>query len=162
MTGWILALPMNDIHEAALTNRVETALIMAIVSIESGGDRCATRYESHYNYLFKPETFAKINRITENTEIMQQKTSWGLMQSMGGVAREYKFIGPLVRLCEPRLGLKYGIDHLTKFIDKYGIVEDAISAYNQGGNYKKEDGSFKNQSYVDKIMERYRYLKIGI
>ena len=159
MTSWVLALPMNDIHEAALIKRVDPALIMAIVSIESGGAKCATRYEPHYGYLFKPETFAKLNRITENTEIIQQKTSWGLMQIMGGVARELKFIGPLVRLCEPAIGLRYGIDHLTNFIDKYGSIEAGISAYNQGGNYKKEDGSFKNQSYVDKIMERYYYLK---
>ena len=94
-TSWVLALPMNDIHIAAIGKRVEPALIMAIVSVESGGDPCATRYEPHYHYLFKPETFAKLNRITENTEIIQQKTSWGLMQVMGGVARERKFIGPL-------------------------------------------------------------------
>ena len=159
MKIWILTLPTNIIYEVCEAKRVEPELIMAIVSAESGGKTCATRYEPHYKYTLNPEKFARKNRITTDTEIIQQKTSWGLMQIMGGVAREHNYRGPLVDLCRPKMGLRYGIDHLLKFIDKYNDIEAAISAYNQGGNYRNKTGLFKNQAYVDKIMERYRYLK---
>ncbi len=80
------------------------------------------------------------------------------MQVMGGVAREHGFAGSLVELCNPELGLKYGTAHLMKFIKKYDTLEEAVSSYNQGGPYKNKDGTFKNQKYVDKVMERYFYL----
>ena len=143
----------------SLFKRVEPELIAAIVSIESDGKACASRYEPHYRYLLNTKTFARKNQISEDTEIIQQKTSWGLMQVMGGVAREHGFNGDLVQLCNPTMGLKYGIEHLTKFIDKYDDVESAVSAYNQGGDYRDQNGLFKNQVYVDKILERYIYLK---
>ena len=156
---WLAMLPLNLITEICDIRRIEKELIAAIVSIESNGNSNATRYEPRFRWLYKPAEFARRNYITEGTERTHQRTSWGLMQVMGSVAREKFYNGPLNKLNDPRLGLNYGIDHLLGFIDKYDSLEDAISAYNQGGNYKKEDGTFKNQAYVDKIMKKYTYLK---
>ena len=159
MYSWLLELPLRHIYRSATIKRVEPELIAAIVSVESGGNTLATRYEAHYRYILKEERFARRNRISTDTEIINQKTSWGLMQVMGGVAREHGFYGPLIKLTEPMIGLRYGIIHFTKFIDKYDDIPAAISAYNQGGDYKNNEGTFKNQKYVDKIMARYWYLK---
>ena len=159
MRSWLLNLPLNIINEVATKMRVEPELIAALVSIESNGNSQATRYERRYRYTLKTKEFARRNVISKDTEIIQQKTSWGLMQVMGGVAREHGYFGPLVKLTNPKLGLRFGIMHFTKFIDKYDDIPSAISAYNQGGAYKKRNGKFKNQAYVDRILERYDYLK---
>ena len=160
MKNWLLSLPLREIYKASETNRIEPELVAAIVAVESGGKSCATRYEPHYRYTLDEKIFAKKNYITGDTEIIHQKTSWGLMQVMGAVAREHGYLGPLNSLCTPQLGLQYGIQHIAKFIDKYeGDLQAAISAYNQGGDYRLESGAFKNQVYVDKIMEKYQYLK---
>lgn len=159
MQRWVLELPLREIKKAAKLRRVEPELIAAIVSAESGGDTLANRYEAHYRYTLDEARFARKNRISLDTEIINQKTSWGLMQVMGGVAREHGYFGPLVKLTNPKLGLRFGIMHFTKFIDKYDDIPSAISAYNQGGAYKKRNGKFKNQAYVDRILERYDYLK---
>ncbi len=157
---WVLRLPLRIIYEAALVRRVEPELIAAFTSVESGGNSNATRYESHYRYTFDEAIFAKRNQISVDTETIQQKTSWGLMQIMGGVAREHGYLGALVELSNsPQLGLSYSIAHLLKFIEKYDDLESAVCAYNQGGNYRKPNGEFKNQEYVDKIMNRYKYMK---
>ena len=94
MQSWILELPLRNINRSAIVRRVEPELIAAIVSVESGGDTLASRYESHYKYTLKEARFARRNRISTDTEIINQKTSWGLMQVMGGVAREHGYHGP--------------------------------------------------------------------
>ncbi len=159
MENWVYDLPLRDITKVSKFYRVEPELIAAFVSVESAGNTKATRYESHYRYMFQEDDFSQRNNTTRDTEIVHQKTSWGLMQVMGGVAREQGFPGPMTDLCKPAIGLTAGIKHLTKFIDKYDDLESAISAYNQGGNYKNDEGLFKNQAYVDKILARYKYLK---
>lgn len=160
MKIWLLTLPLNLILEVSNSKRVDPNIIMAIVSVESNGQTCATRYEPHYRYTFKEQEFADRSYISKDTETIQQKTSWGLMQVMGGVAREHGFTDPLIALCRPRKGLVVGITHFVKMFDRYNNnLNDAVSAYNQGGNYKKENGEYKNQKYVDKVIERYDFFR---
>ncbi len=159
MKTWVLELPLRDIYDAVFMKEISPKLVAALVSVESSGNTKATRYESHYRYILDADQHAKLNGISMDTEIFQQKTSWGLMQIMGGVAREHGFNGPLVDLCDPKTGLYYGVMHLNKFMQKYDTLEEALSSYNQGGPYTKWDGTFKNQKYVDKIIDRYKYLE---
>jgi len=124
-------------------------LINAIIEVESSGNSYAVRYEKNYRWLAKP--LGKYHWHTP-TEKISQKTSWGLMQIMGAVARERGFEGKyLAELCNPEMGVKYGVKHLKWQYKRYGNWEDAVSAYNQGNN-KKINGEYKNQSYVDKVM----------
>lgn len=155
----MLLLPFRVITEISEKYRVEPELVMAMVSVESSGDTKAIRYEKHYSYLYDQESFARRNNISLDTEIVLQKSSHGLMQVMGGVARESGHTGPMSDLYEPKVGLQYGIAHLVKFIDKYDTLEEALSSYNQGGPYRDKTGNFKNKKYVEKVMERYSYLK---
>lgn len=149
---WIARLPLNVIYEVALDHEIPWPLLAAIVQTESGGDPMAARFEPDYKYLFKAQEFAKANAITPMTEMMFQKTSWGLCQVMGGVAREHGHTGSLLELLIPEISLKYGCLHLKRAFDKHKNRDDVIAAYNAGSPIKGLDGKYKNQQYVDKVL----------
>lgn len=156
---WVTRLPWDKITKVSRKMRINPLLIGAIVSVESSGDNKAIRYESHYIWLVTPQRFASLNKITEDTEKKLQMSSMGLMQIMGANARSYGHMGHLTDLFDPEIGLQYGIEHLTILIDKYIDIPDALSAYNQGSPRKKKNGQYANQGYVDKILNRFNYLK---
>ena len=136
------------INEKAKKHDVPSNIVKAICRVESDFFTDAIRYEDHYRWLFNPEDF----RGHTPTEKIAQKTSWGLMQVMGAVARELGFNGRfLSQLCKPEIGLEYGCKHLRNLYDRYNDWQDAISAYNQGNNKKGSNGNYKNQRYVDKV-----------
>lgn len=133
---------------------VPVGLIKAIIEIESGGNTYAIRYEKNYRWLVKP---LKQFHWHTPTERISQKTSWGLMQIMGAVARERGFEGRyLAELCNPELGIKYGTKHLKWQYNRYDNWEDTISAYNRGNNGKDDNGDYFNQEYVDKVMKEWK------
>lgn len=157
--SWVIELPWDIIKEVSNRLRVNPLLIGAMVSVESNGDPKATRFESHYKWVIDIKEHARANNISRATEKNLQMNSMGLMQIMGANARYHGYTGPLSDLYIPEVGLRYGVIHLTKEIDKYEKLEDAISSYNQGSPRKEEDGTYENQEYVDKVMSKYLYLQ---
>ena len=121
-------------------------LVRAICEVESSFNPWAYRYEPQYKYLVG-------DKLTmSETERIGQMCSWGLMQVMGGVARESGFRGYLPQLCDPNIGLNYGCKHLAKFFTKYLNWPDAIASYNAGSPRKNlADGGYVNQVYVDRV-----------
>lgn len=145
------------IDEVATQHKLDTAVIRAIVQKESGGVAKRNRFEPAFKHLLEPFTMSRNLGITQATEEMMQMTSWGLMQVMGAVAREHGFRGYLQDLSDERLGLDYGCRHFKKFLDRpHYTLEDAISSYNQGGPYKTPGGLYRNETYVDKVLEYRR------
>lgn len=143
----------KDLIEAlAEIYKVKPSWIKAICIVESAMNPWATRYEPKWSYLYDVKSFAKQNIITAQTETIHQKTSWGLMQVMGSVAREHGFEDDLPMLCIPKVGLTYGVMHFNKFYDKYGDLEDALASYNAGAPRRQTNGQYQNQSYVTKVM----------
>jgi soluble lytic murein transglycosylase-like protein len=120
--------------------------VKAIVYVESSFNPWAYRYEPHYQYLVGTNL-----RVTEQ---VGQQTSWGLMQVMGAVAREYGFTGWFPELCQPEVGLEYGCKHFKRYADRYGNWIEAIAAYNAGSPRKAGD-QYVNQSYVDKVLRAW-------
>jgi soluble lytic murein transglycosylase-like protein len=149
---WIARLPLNLIYDIALDEEVPWTLLAAIVQTESGGDPLAVRFEPDYKYVLNTAQFATANNISQVTEMMLQKTSWGLVQVMGGVAREHGHKGSILELAVAEIGLRYGAKHLKKFMRKYPNKEDVIASYNAGSPVKGLDGKYKNQQYVDKVI----------
>lgn len=139
------------IDEAAQEAGIDPNLVQAISSTESHHNPWAVRYEPFYKYLYFAREHADRLGVSVDTEITMQKCSWGLMQIMGGVARELGYGGPMPQLCDPSLSLKYGIMHLKSKLVKYGIESDAVSAYNQGSPRKTPGMMYQNQGYVDKV-----------
>ena len=132
-------------------------LLEAIIETESANNKWAIRYEDHYRWLFRPNYYASQNIISLDTEKEAQKTSWGLMQIMGAVARERGFEGRyLSELTKPELGIKFGCKHLKWNYNRYDDWSDAISAFNQGSNRKDGQGEYQNQSYVNKVLKNWK------
>jgi hypothetical protein len=133
------------VKQVAAPFQLPWALVTAICLVESSGDEWAMRYEPRYKWLVGTE-----DTLTA-TERTGQMISWGLMQVMGGVARQYGYQGPLPKLCDPVTGLNYGMTHLQHFRTMYASWPDAIASYNAGSPRRSADGTYLNQSYLDKV-----------
>lgn len=141
------------IQACAAEYRLPWELVKAICQVESSMNPWAIRHEPGYRWL--------VGDSHEETEHMGQKTSWGLMQVMGAVAREYGFTGHFPRLCVPIVGLEYGCKHLAKFHDRYKTWPEAIVSYN-AGRPVKIDGRYRNQEYLDKVLREWAALESPI
>ena len=141
------------IRSAADAHGLDPDLVEAVVIKESSGNSWAWNPEPKYRYLWDVRT-GKPFRALSGTEIASetpppdfptlagdrdqewwgQTASWGLMQTMGSVARERGFTGAfLTALCEPQTGLRYGCLHLAHLLSwAKGDRSKALSAYNAG------------------------------
>jgi len=119
-------------------------LVKAIVKTESAFETWAFRFEPAYKWLVG-------DKLTmPATERTGQMCSFGLMQVMGGVAREMGFTGYFPELCDPAIGLDYGCRHLKQYYEKYANWPDTIASYN-AGSPRKIGETYVNQGYVDKV-----------
>jgi soluble lytic murein transglycosylase-like protein len=144
---------ITQVQIIANGEKVPWDLLCAIIERESAGDTYAVRYEGGWRWFLTPALFATKNNISASTERTLQQCSWGLCQVMGSVARELGFEGPLMKLCEPAVGILYGAKKIRQLLEKYGHdVELAVSSFNQGAPYKDETGNFQNQSYVSAVV----------
>lgn len=138
---------------AAAEAGLNSALVEAIVSVESAGRPWAVRYEPLYRWTM-PQA-PRPAGCTADTEAVMQRTSWGLMQIMGALARELGHEGWLTELVDAELNLRLGCAHLkrltARFGERYGL-EGVIAAYNAGSPRKKPGGQWVNQGYVDKVL----------
>lgn len=165
--------PGLPIAAIAARHHLPPQLVQAIVQVESGGECCAIRYEPDYPYLWDvarrqpyrvrpvdrsldraPRDFPAPAGISRHTEWIGQQMSWGPMQVMGAVAREYGLQGFLAELCDPMTGLGYGCRHLANYRDRFVATDGwrgVAAAYNAGSVRKTADERFENQPYVDKV-----------
>lgn len=149
---------MPLIKKEAQARQLPESIVLAIVEVESNFNPFAVRYEPHYRYA-KVIQGLKPHDCSIETEIMLQKTSFGLFQIMGGTARYMGFNGWLTKLLIPTINVRYGVLWLSKLYKKYAVeygLDGVIAAYNAGSPRKKEDGSFVNQKYVDEVLEKAR------
>ena len=120
--------------EAAARHDLPPELVCAVCEQESDWDAHAIRYEPAFfdRYVYP----MSLKRAISETEARARAFSWGLMQTMGEVAREFGFAGKfLSELCEPGAGLETGCKVLAhKLAVNQGNVERALLAWNGGGN----------------------------
>lgn len=127
MTPELIALA----KQTALAHAIDPVLVCAVVEQESNWVPQAIRYED----AFYQRYIMKLN-LHDATEARARAFSWGLMQVMGEVAREEGFVGHLVDLCQPAIGLDRGCVHLAKKLFVHPEVESALLAWNGGGNIR--------------------------
>jgi len=140
------------ITQAARQSDLDPALVWAICKQESGMNPLAVRHEPAYKWVCKPVE-NKPHGCSLDTERMLQKTSFGLMQVMGAVFREYGFKGWLSEIItQPALQLEYGCKHLKRKLAKYGS-EGGIVAYNSGSPRYNAQGKYVNQYYLDNVLK---------
>jgi hypothetical protein len=146
---------ISAIAQGAEKHGLEAGVVYGVCMQESQMDHLAVRYEPHYRWLWKPAE-VKPRICSLDTERALQMMSFGLMQVMGAVFREYGFKGWLTNvIASPHIQLDYGCMHLARKMKKYG-PERGILAYNSGSPRKNEAGEYVNQYYLENVM---RYSK---
>lgn len=158
---WAKTLAWNIINDNAKAYGIDSDLIAAIIMQETSGKPFVTRFEQSYKYLVNPAAFAQLRNISEITEVTHQKTSWGLMQIMGGVAREAGYKADLPELTRPTIGMRWGCMKLKSLVDKYGMlnVADILASWNAGSPQKDPSGNYINQKYVVAALRYYNQLQ---
>ena len=120
----------------ASEHALDPALVCAVVEQESAWNPWAVRYEPGFlsRYVAPLYTAGKLSA----TEAYTRSMSWGLMQVMGQVAREFGFEEPsLAGLCDVASGLEFGCRILAARLTRAkGDVSVALLAWNGGANEK--------------------------
>lgn len=174
-----LAIVAGDL---ARQHNLPAPLVMAIIEEESRWNPGAWRTEPNYRYLVNCRTGEPFRKLTEeenrsevapkdfpylpqissrNSEWIGQQASWGPMQVMGAVAREYGFLGVFPELSGAK-GVDFGCIHLDelrkRFIGEHGW-EGVVAAYNAGSPRRRvKHGLWVNQDYVNKVSKALRRL----
>jgi soluble lytic murein transglycosylase-like protein len=159
---------------AARAAGLPLALALATIENESSGRPAAWNPEPAYRYLWDCKAKRPFRSLTpaetasevppadfpawpgqpKDAEWWGQQASWGLMQVMGGVARQQGFAGDFhTELCTvPALGVEHGCRYLAGCIRRWGSEARGVAAYNAGSPRPAAGGGFENQAYVDKIL----------
>lgn len=146
-----MSLPFSDLGFTQNYFGLDQDLIAAIIQVESGGNKFAMRYEPNYKWTYYTRECASRYGIDLATEEMMQKCSFGPMQVMGAVAREFGFTGYMTELCSNDLGIYYGCKHLKRLSERFANEADLIASYNAGSPRKTSGGFYENQQYLDKV-----------
>ncbi len=131
----------------------EYEIVCAIIQTESAFDPWAVRFEPNFMYFTKTTEYAKLAKVSEATERMCQRTSWGLGQLMGATARNLGVTGPLTALLDPVANVFWTCALVKKLLRKYPLRNEAISAYNAGIPIRT------NADYVAKVLKNMEMFK---
>ena len=113
-------------REAAARHELDPAVVCALIEQESAWNPHALRYES----AFRARYVSPLG--LPPTEEIARSISWGLMQVMGQVAREYGFTGKfLSELCEPEIGVEVGCCVLAS---KFARAGEEMATGNRSGS----------------------------
>lgn len=177
MSKFVLTCAMDKACVAFADNwSLPAALVRAVVWAESAGSAWAWRVEPPYRYLVDVDTRKPFRKLrpeeivsekapgdfnhfsfsSRDTEWWGQQASWGPMQVMGAVAREYGFQYPFPRLCDPYAGVEQGCMHLGVLSDRFHKTHGwagVVAAYNAGSPRFGDDDLYVNQAYVDKVID---------
>ena len=124
----------------ASDHSLDPALVCAVIEQESAWNPWAVRYEPRFlsRYVAPLYTAGKLSA----TEAYTRAMSWGLMQVMGQVAREFGFKeSSLSELCDPATGTEFGCRVLSGRLSRAkGDIPSALLAWNGGAdaNYPAE------------------------
>lgn len=159
--------------EAANKANLDPILLVAQVTVESGGNPFAWNPEPQYRYFWDvrqrkpfrpldpseiasevpPKDFYALDGDADQ-EWWAQQASWGLGQIMGAVARELGFVGVyLTELVDPDLNLRL---MCKKFAGELqwarGDVRSALASYNGGRKNNAPGGVLRNDAYALKVL----------
>lgn len=116
--------------ETALANALDPALVCAVCEQESSWNPDAQRFEPAFK-----KRYVDPMGLSE-PEATYRSTSYGLMQVMGEVAREFGLVAEIPSsLCDPATGLSIGCKVLKhKLVAHPASISEGLLAYNGGSN----------------------------
>jgi len=125
---------INLARKYAAAHNLDAALVCAVIEQESSWNPFAMRYEPAFFAKYVAPLYT--NNKVSASEAYARGFSWGLLQVMGQVAREFGFDAPfLSALCDPEQGISIGCKVLRKKFDAAaGDTTRALLAWNGGGN----------------------------
>lgn len=129
-------LSTNDARVALATKwarkyGLDPYIVCAVCEQESGWNPTAIRFEPAFEARYIKPALPDAPTTRELTEAI----SFGLMQVMGEVAIEFGWAGKfLTELCDPDMGVDFGCRKLQKCFATHPDAEQALLAYNGGGN----------------------------
>lgn len=110
---------------------LDPAMICAVCEQESSWNPWAVRFEPAFEARYIKPAIPAMPTTTELCEAM----SFGLMQIMGEVAKEFGFQGTFYSaLCDPDTGMDFGCRKLLRCFSIHGADESGLLAYNGGSN----------------------------
>jgi soluble lytic murein transglycosylase-like protein len=135
---------LDLVRRYAAAYALDPALVCAVIEQESSWNPWAMRYEPAFFAKYVAPLYT--NNKVSATEAYARGFSWGLMQVMGQVAREFGCDAPfLSSLCEPEQGIAIGCKVLRKKFDAAsGDTARALLAWNT-----RPDGE-----YVARVLSR--------
>ena len=121
-------------RKAAAAQSLDPALVCAVVEQESAWNPWALRFEPAFFAKYVAPLYTNF-KVTAS-EAYARGLSWGLMQVMGQVAREFAFEEPfLSALCDPERSLALGCRVLRRKFDAAGgDATRALLAWNGGAD----------------------------
>lgn len=121
---------ISEAKTQASSAGLDPTLVCAIIEQESSWVPWVIRFEPAFltKYILP-------QNLSDVTEQYARGFSWGLMQIMGEVAREHGYSGHLAALCDPPIGIQWGIAHWkTKLTAAAGNISKALLLWNGGAN----------------------------
>lgn len=113
---------------------VPPEVVCGLIERESTGSRWAVRFEPGFlkQYVLPQYGDGKLDA----TETYTRAMSFGPMQILGQVAREFGFEGKyLTQLCDPLVGIEFGCRKLAACLKKAnGDINRALESWNGGSN----------------------------
>lgn len=92
-----------------------------------------------------------------------RSSSLGVCQCKLSTAYFMGFRGTEAQLMDPRINAHYTARYLRYQLSRYsGDVRLAVAAYNSGTARVKEDGTVKNQGYVNKVFKSWGGLQVEL
>lgn len=164
---------MPTIERTAQAHQLDPRLVLAVVNVESSGEPWAWNPEPRYRWFWNVKTWTPFRNVVNgelaakvpppdfpalagdpDQEWWAQQASWGLMQVMGAVAREFGCRERyLTALCDPAIGVEFGCRVLAaRMTWAKGDTASALAAYNGGtaGNEPRVKVK-RNAAYVAKV-----------
>jgi hypothetical protein len=141
--------------------KLDYNFILAIAQVESNMQwpKCSVRFEPGWRYFVDPAKYALMNGTTVDTEKMLQSCSYGPLQLMGTCAREMDFMGCLLEVFQPSIGVDLACKKLARLSLTFESEEAIASAWNSGSAKKNPDGTWKDAVYVEKVMGKLKSLR---
>jgi soluble lytic murein transglycosylase-like protein len=139
--------PLGELIKLHATrHNLDPELVAAVVLQESAGQATEKRLENGFyrKYVRKTETIGNVppgpDDVPASVEAVLRSTSFGLMQIMGQVAREFGFKNRWLSDLEDRgINLNLGCQIFSKHLRDRGSVRLALLRWNGGGNAHYDD-----------------------